>query len=103
MGQLIESAKAASRTKNTYLQAQYARLRVRRGANRASVAVAHSILAAVYHMLSTGEVYNDLGGDYFARRDPERTTRRLVAQLEQLGHVVTLQTRIPATPQKAAA
>jgi transposase len=90
-GVLIEAAKAAARTKNTYLAAQYARLRVRRGANRASVSVAHSILVAVWHMLITGEIYNDLGGDYFARRDPERATRRLVAQLEALGHTVILQ------------
>ena len=90
-GTLIEAAKAAARSKDTYLQAQYARLRVRRGASRASVAVAHSILTACWHMLRTGELYNDLGGDYFARRDPERTTKRLVAQLERLGHIVTLE------------
>ena len=42
-------------------------------------------------MLTTGEIYNDLGGDYFQRRDPAKTTKRLVAQLERLGHVVTLQ------------
>ncbi|MGH2841999.1 MAG: IS110 family transposase [Solirubrobacteraceae bacterium] len=101
-GTLIESAKAAARTKNTYLAAQYARLRGRRGANRASVAVAHSILTAVWHMLSTGELYTDLGGDYFARRDPERTTRRLVAQLEALGHLVTLQATSP-TPHEVTA
>ena len=90
-GTLIEAAKAAARTKDTYLQAQYARLRVRRGANRASVAVAHSILTACWHMLQTGELYREAGGDYFHRRDPERTTKRLVAQLERLGHVVTLE------------
>ncbi len=90
-GTLMEAAKAAARTKDTYLHAQYARLRIRRGANRASVAVAHSILTACWHMLQTGELYNDLGGDYFARRDPERTTKRLVAQLERLGHIVTLE------------
>ena len=90
-GTLIEAAKAAARTKDSYLQAQYARLRVRRGANRASIAVAHSILTACWHMLQTGELYNDLGGDYYARRHPERTTKRLVAQLERLGHVVTLE------------
>ena len=90
-GTLIEAAKAATRSKDTYLQAQYARLRVRRGSSRASVAVAHSILTACWHMLQTGELYNDLGGDYFARRDPERTTKRLVAQLEHLGHIVTLE------------
>jgi transposase len=90
-GVLIEAAKAAARTKDTYLAAHYARLRVRRGANRASVSVAHSILTAVWHMLTTGEIYKDLGGDYFARRDPKRTTRRLVAQLQALGHTVILQ------------
>ena len=88
---LTESAKAASRTKDTYLAAQYARIRVRRGANRATTAVAHSILVAVWHMLQTGETYTDPGGDYFVRRDPERATKRLVAQLERLGHTVTLQ------------
>lgn len=88
---LIEAATAASRTKDTYLQAQYQRLRVRRGHARATTAVAHSMLVAVWHILSTGELYNDPGGDYFARRDPERTTRRLVAQLERLGHTVTLE------------
>ena len=87
---LIEAATAASRTKNTYLQAQYQRLRARRGHARATTAVAHSMLVAVWHILTTGEIYNDPGGDYFARRDPERTTRRLVAQLERLGHAVTL-------------
>jgi transposase len=93
---LIEAAKAASRTRDTYLAAQYQRLRARRGANKATTAVAHSMLIAAWHMLQTGEAYNDPGGDYFARRDPERTTRRLVAQLQRLGHVVTLQ-EAPAT------
>jgi transposase len=88
---LAECAKAASRTKNTYLAAQYARLRVRRGANKATVAVAHSILTAVWHMLQTGQTYTDPGGDFFARRDPERTRKRLVAQLQRLGYNVTLQ------------
>ena len=88
---LIEAATAASRTKDTYLQAQYQRLRARRGHARATTAVAHSMLVATWHILTTGEVYTDPGGDYFARRDPERTTRRLVAQLERLGHNVTLE------------
>jgi hypothetical protein len=48
-------------------------------------------------MLSTGEIYRELGGDYFARRDPERRTKRLIQQLEQLGHTVTLTTT--PTPQ----
>jgi transposase len=89
---LIEAATAASRTKNTYLQAQYQRLRARRGHARATTAVAHSMLIAVWHILTTGETYVDPGGDYFTRRDPARTTRRLVAQLQRLGHTVTLET-----------
>jgi transposase len=87
---LIEAAKAASRTRDTYLAAQYQRLRARRGANKATTAVAHSMLIAAWHMLQAGETYNDPGGDYFARRNPKRTTQRLVAQLQRLGHVVTL-------------
>jgi transposase len=96
---MIEAAKAASRTKDTYLAAQYQRLRARRGHAKATTAVAHSILVAAWHMLTTGEIYTDPGGDYFARRDPERTTRRLVAQLEKLGHAVTLE---PATSTSTA-
>jgi hypothetical protein len=88
---LTECAKAASRSNDTYLAAQYARTRTRRGANRATTALAHSILIACWHMLQTGETYHDPGGDYYQRRDPERTTKRLVAQLERLGHTVTLQ------------
>ena len=88
---LTESARAAARTKNTYLAAQYARLRVRRGSNRAATALTHSILVAAWHMLQTGETYRDPGGDYYLRRDPERVTKRLVAQLERLGHTVVLQ------------
>jgi transposase len=82
---------AAVRTNDVYLAAQYARLRPRRGHKRALGAVKHSILCACWHMLSTGELYHDLGGDYFQRRDPERAAKRLIAQLEALGHTVTLQ------------
>jgi transposase len=88
---LSETAISATRAKNTYLAAQYTRLKPRRGHKKALGAVKHSILAACWHMLSTGEIYNDLGGDYYRRRDPERVTKRLIAQLEQLGHKVTLQ------------
>jgi hypothetical protein len=73
---LVECAKTANRTKNTYLAAQYARLRARRGANKATIAVCHSILTAAWHMLQTGQTYTDPGGDFFARRDPERTRKR---------------------------
>ena len=88
---LVEAAKAAARTRDTYMSAQYHRLRARRGGNRATIAVAHSILIAAWHMLSSGETYRDPGADFFVRGDPERSTRRLVAQLERLGHTVTLE------------
>jgi transposase len=87
---LEEAAMAAIRVKDHYLEAQYRRLKPRRGHKRALGAVQHTILTAIWHMLSTGELYRDLGGDYFTRRDPERQTRRLLAQLERLGHTVTL-------------
>jgi transposase len=88
---LEQSAMSAIRTNDAYLAAQYARLRPRRGHKKALGAVKHSILIACWHMLSTGELYVDLGGDYFRKRDPERITKRLVAQLEALGHQVTLE------------
>jgi transposase len=88
---LTEAAMAATRTKDVYLAAQYQRLRPRRGHGRALGAVKHSTLVACWHMLSTGELYREAGGDYFSQRDPERATRRLVAQLERLGHHVTLE------------
>jgi transposase len=87
---LKDAAMAAIRTNNSYLQAQYQRLRPRIGHGRALGAVKHSIICACWHMLTTGELYRDLGGDYFRKRDPERQTKRLVAQLERLGHTVTL-------------
>jgi transposase len=94
---LKNAAMSAIRTNDSYLQAQYQRLRPRIGHGRALGAVKHSIICAIWHMLSTGELYRDLGGDYFRKRDPERQTRRLVAQLENLGHKVTLD----ALPQAA--
>jgi transposase len=88
---LEEAALAATRSKGSYLQAQYQRLRPRIGHGRALGAVKHSILVAYWQMFTTGEVYSDLGGDYYQRRDPQRQIRRLVQQLEHLGQHVTLE------------
>jgi transposase len=88
---LQEAALAAIRSKNTYLSAQYQRLKPRLGHGRAIGAVKHSILIAYWHMFTTGETYRDLGGDYYQRRDPERATKRLITKLQALGHNVTLQ------------
>ncbi len=88
---LTDAAMAALRTNDSYLQALYRRKKPQLGHARALGAVKHSMICAIWHMISTGELYNDLGGEYFARRDPERQTRRLVAQLQRPGHTVTLQ------------
>jgi transposase len=89
---LVECAWAASRAKNTYLSAQFWQIARRRGKERAIVAVAHSILVIAYHLLSRDADYHELGGDYFTHRDdPVVRTRRLVRQLEQLGHKVSLE------------
>ena len=86
---LIEAARAAAASKGTFLSARYWRIARRRGPNKAAVAVAHSILVAVHHMLTTGEIYNDLGGEFFDQRvDPTRRVRRAIAELEAAGCTV---------------
>jgi len=88
---LTEAAQSAARTKGTFLSARYSRIARRRGPNRAAVAIAHSMLVAVHHMLLTGEVYNDLGAEFFDKRiDPARRVQRHVAELEAAGYTVTL-------------
>lgn len=88
---LGQAAVAAARTKGTYLSARYRRLAARRGKKRALVALEHSILIAIWHMLTHDVAYGDLGGDYFLHRTGRtRQTRRLVSQLNQLGYQVTL-------------
>jgi hypothetical protein len=88
---LVEAAGSVGRMKGAnYLSAQHARLTARRGMGRAQVAVAHSILVSAYYMLRNDEPYQDLGPDWLARRNTEAHTRRLVAQLERLGHTVVL-------------
>lgn len=83
------AAMAAARTKEaTYLGARYQRIRPRLGAKKALVALEHSILTAVWHMLTDDVDYHDLGGDYFTKRDPERAIRRIVRQANALGLTV---------------
>jgi transposase len=87
---LAEAALAAIKQRDSYLAAQYRRLRARRGHKRAVLAVAHTILVVIYHLLRTDRTYHDLGGDYFARQDKEALQRRCIRQLEQLGLRVTV-------------
>jgi transposase len=90
---LIEAAWAASRTKQSYLGAQYRRLAARRGKKRALLAVGHTLLVIFYHMLKSDVEYQDLGVEYFDRLEPERLRRYLVKRLEKLGYQVTLKTQ----------
>ena len=90
---LTEAALSAGETKNSYLAAHYQRLRGRRGHDKAVTVVGHSILTAIWHMLQTGELYNDPGNDYFTRQNPDRATKRLIRQLEALGHHVAIEPR----------
>jgi transposase len=92
---LVQGAWAAVRQKGSYLQAQFLRLRARRGPKKAICAVAASMLTAAYHMLQDGTPYRDLGGAYFDRRTKPAQTRRLVTRLQGLGYDVHL-TPIPA-------
>jgi transposase len=88
---LLEAAHSAIRSKDSYFAAQYRRIAPRRGPNKAAVAVAHSMVVTAWHMLTNGEPFVDPGADYFQRRrDPERESRRLVHDLEELGYTVTL-------------
>jgi transposase len=88
---LVQAAWAASRSKGTYPQAQYRRLARRRGRKKALVAVGHTLLVVIYHVLKRGTTYAELGADFLDRLEPARLTRQLVSRLEALGHKVTLE------------
>jgi transposase len=88
---LVEAAWAATRTKGTYLRARYQRLVKRMPKKKALVAVAHTMLVIVYHLLSRRVVYAELGSDYVDRQQVERQRRRLVERLEALGVKVTIE------------
>ena len=81
---------AAIKKKNSYLQAQYHRIKARRGPKKAIMAVAASILTAIYHMLKDGTMYQDLGCDHFKRHSTDQQRKRLVKGLTHLGYAVEL-------------
>jgi transposase len=93
----VEAAQAGVRKKGSYLGARYRRIAARRGKKRAVVAVGRTILEAYYYMVSRKAKYQDLGEDYFDRRDPERLIKRLSKRIEKLGYSVTVE------PMKVAA
>jgi transposase len=88
---LVEAAWSAVRSKNCYLAVRFWRIAKRRGQQRALIAIAHTLLVIIWHMLNEGTVYTDLGVDYLARNDnPDRRRRQLVNQLQHLGYTVEL-------------
>jgi transposase len=93
---LVEAAHAAAHTKNTYLSAQYRRIAARRGAKKAMIAVGHTILVMIFHILHTHKAYEDLGGNYFDEHDRQATEKRLVRRLQKLGYEVELKPALPA-------
>jgi transposase len=90
---LLQAAKSIARSNDSFLAARYRRLARRRGPNKAAVAVAHSILIILWHLMADPTLrYHDLGADYYEqRRDPQREAQRLVARLAKLGYTATLQ------------
>lgn len=91
---LIEAARAASRAKGTYLSSQYHRIAARRGANRAAVAVAHSILIIVYHILKQKQPYIELGPTYYEEKKRNMIIRQSLKKLESLGLKVTVESAV---------
>jgi len=88
---LTEAGRAAGRSIDTYLGAQFRRITARRGSKRAALAVGHSILTISYHMMERATRFEDLGADYFDRRNPQAVKNRLVQRLEKLGYKVSLE------------
>jgi transposase len=89
-GALGAAAMACAQNPGTYLGARYRRIASRRGPQRANVAVQHSMLIAIWHMGTTGTLYDDPGADYFTRLHPDRAKKRAIHQLEVMGYRVTL-------------
>lgn len=88
---LVQCAYAAARRKNSYLQSQFYRLKARRGAKKAAIAVAASILTAAYHMLRDGTFYQDLGADYLVQRDAAKVVAKLAQRIKDLGYDIHYQ------------
>ncbi|EHQ90856.1 LOW QUALITY PROTEIN: transposase [Desulfosporosinus youngiae DSM 17734] len=91
---LTEAAKAAARKKNNYLSAQYHRIAARRGKNKASIAVGHTILSLVHILLTRKQEYVDLGYNYFDERKKDSLIKNSIKKLESLGLVVSVQEQI---------
>ena len=90
-GALVEVARAADRTKNTYLSSQYHRFAARRGKSRAAVTVAHSILTISYYIVKRKQPYIELGPTYYEERKRDAVLKQSIKKLESLGYEVTVE------------
>ncbi|MDT8719761.1 IS110 family transposase [Clostridium sp. 19966] len=88
---LVECAHNASLHKNSYFYSQYHRIAARRGPNKAAIAVAHSMLIVIYNMIKNKQHYNELGIDYFDKKNSESKAKKLAKKIEALGYSVTIQ------------
>lgn len=88
---LVECARAAIRKKDSYFYAKYQRIAARRGGKRALIAIAHSMLLAIYHILKELQPFNDLGSNYFTSMNEEKIIKKNIKSIESLGYEVALQ------------
>ena len=95
-GALGVAALSVSHSKNTYLAVKYRRIAARRGKMKAIVALEHTILTSVWNMLTTAEVFTDLGTDYYVRLDPEKAKKHAIRQLQTLGYEVSISPSVAA-------
>lgn len=87
---LVQCAKSAVKNKDLFYYAQYQRLMVRKGKNRATVAVAHSMLISIYHMLKNNMEYNELGSNFYNQFNTQKKANSYIKKLEQLGYTVQI-------------
>lgn len=87
---MVECAQVAKKNKNTFFYAQYQRLVVKRGKNRAKVAVAHSMLIAIYYMLKENKKYKDLGADFYNKFNKEKKANSYMKKLKELGYDIQI-------------
>lgn len=96
---LCQSAWAASHTKDSHLSSMFRRIRGRRGAQKANMALAHQLLTIIFHVIKDGTVYQELGAGHFDQQNKPTVTRKLVERLERLGYVVKLEPVAVANPE----
>ena len=99
---MVAAAHSAVRSRKTSYYAQYQRLKARRGAKKAILAVAHSMLVSAYHTISRREPYRELGPDYYDRRKPTVTAHKLTQRLRKLGFDVIITPRAELEPRPHA-